>query len=38
VVLEELEKNDMQTDREFNDDVKTLKEMWLDKIDLKKLY
>jgi len=38
VILEELEKNDTQTDKEFSDDVRILKEMWLEKHDSAELY
>lgn len=31
-ILEELKKNDNQTDQEFADDIQMLKEIWLDKL------
>ena len=37
-VLETLEKEEEQTDREFADDLKTLKELWLEKLDPESLY
>jgi hypothetical protein len=37
-VLEELEKGETQTPREFANDLKTLKEMWLEKGDPAELY
>jgi hypothetical protein len=37
-VLEELEKGETQTPREFASDLKTLKEMWLERADASELY
>ena len=37
-ILETIEKKETQTDREFADDIKTLKELWLEKLDAKMMY
>lgn len=37
-ILEELERMETQTPEEFRDDLKTLKEIWLEKFDADKLY
>lgn len=37
-VLEELEKGDIQTDKEFREDLEALKEMWLEKLVGESLY
>ena len=37
-ILETLEKKETQTDREFNDDLKILRELWLEKQDPASLY
>jgi hypothetical protein len=37
-ILETLEKKETQTDREFADDIKTLKELWVEKLDPKMMY
>lgn len=37
-ILETLDKKETQTDREFNDDLKTLKELWLEKQDPASMY
>jgi hypothetical protein len=37
-VLEELEKGETQTQREFADDLKVLNEMWLEKVHPEELY
>lgn len=37
-ILEELEKGENQTTQQFRDDLKTLKEIWLEKLDPDNLY
>ncbi len=37
-VLEEIERKDTQSDRDFKDDLDTLLEMWLEKYDPETLY
>ena len=37
-ILEELEKMEDQTPKDFRDDLKTLKEIWLEKFDSDNLY
>lgn len=38
LILEKLKKDDLQTSKAFKDDLKTLKEIWLDKLSDKNLY
>lgn len=37
-ILEELEKGETQTDSEFKEDLKTLRELWLDKLRDEQFY
>jgi hypothetical protein len=37
-ILEEIDKNDTQTEKEFKEDVKLLEEMWAEKFDSEKAY
>ncbi len=37
-VLEELEKNETQTDKEFKADINALKDLWIEKLSDKELY
>jgi acyl carrier protein phosphodiesterase len=37
-ILEELEKKDEQSPERFREDIKTLKEMWLEKYEKEQLY